>query len=120
MCMEELQVEEVGATAPAPLTDATDAAPVVPAYSTNAAVNVPLNDSQKLVLRTYQSRLATLAKQKGEIDIQIARIEGAMQLDMMKIAVDNKIDPTKFGFSENLDIIPVPPQATNNPSPQRG
>ena len=72
--------------------------------------NLPLTDSQKLTLRTYQSRLTTLAKQKSEIDVQAAKIEGAMQVDMMKIAMTNNIDPEKFGFNENLDIIPSQPQ----------
>jgi len=71
-------------------------------------VNIPLTDSQKLTLRTYQSRLATLAKQKSEIDVQVAKIEGAMQVDMMKIAMTNNIDPAKFGFNDNLEIIPSP------------
>ena len=70
-------------------------------------VNIPLTDGQKLTLRTYQSRLTTLAKQKSEIDVQVAKIEGAMQVDMMKIARTNNIDPEKSGFNDNLDIIPA-------------
>jgi hypothetical protein len=31
-------------------------------------------------------------------------------VDMMKIAATNNIDPEKFGFSENLDIIPSQPR----------
>ena len=49
-------------------------------------VNIPLTDGQKLLLRSYQNNLNLLAKQKSEIDVQVARVEGAMQLDMMKIA----------------------------------
>ena len=73
-------------------------------------VNVPLTDAQKLLLRSYQNKLNLLAKQKSEIDVQVARVEGAMQLDMMKIARENNIDPTKFGFNDNLEIIPSQPQ----------
>ena len=40
------------------------------------SVNIPLTDEQKLILRTYQSRLAILAKQKSEIDVQVAKLEG--------------------------------------------
>jgi len=73
-------------------------------------VNVPLTDGQKLLLRSYQNKLNLLAKQKSEIDVQVARVEGAMQLDMMKIARENNIDPTKFGFNDNLEIIASQPQ----------
>ena len=117
MSMEELQV---GAGTPKELTDATDAAPVVPPsqpeYSgqKTPAVNIPLTDGQKLLLRSYQNKLNLLAKQKSEIDVQVARVEGAMQLDMMKIARENNIDPTKFGFNENLEIIPSQPQGPSS------
>ena len=103
MSMEELQV---GAGTPKEFTDATDAAPFV----TAVPVNVPLTDAQKYLMRSYQNKLNLLAKQKSEIDVQVARVEGTMQLDMMKIARENNIDPTKFGFNENLDIIPSQPQ----------
>ena len=76
----------------------------------DAATNIPLTDGQKLLLRSYQNKLNLLAKQKSEIDVQVARVEGAMQLDMMKIARENNIDPTKFGFNDNLEIIPLQPQ----------
>ena len=76
----------------------------------DAATNIPLTDGQKLLLRSYQNKLNLLAKQKSEIDVQVARVEGAMQLDMMKIAREKNIDPAKFGFNENLDIIPLQPQ----------
>ena len=106
--MDELQI---GAGTPKELTDATDAAPVVPPVLVETpTVNIPLTDGQKLILRTYQSRLTGLAKQKSDIDVQVAKIEGAMQVDMMKIAATNNIDPEKFGFSENLDIIPSQPR----------
>jgi hypothetical protein len=108
--MDELQV---GAGTPEELTDATDAAPVAP------TVNIPLTDGQKLTLRTYQSRLTTLAKQKSEIDVQVAKIEGAMQVDMMKIAMTNNIDPMKFGFNDNLDIIPAQQPGQGGPPPRR-
>ena len=112
MIMEELQV---GAGTPKEFTDATDAAPVVPPQEQYAdevpeQVNVPLTDAQKYLMRSYQNKLNLLAKQKSEIDVQVARVEGTMQLDMMKIARENNIDPTKFGFNENLDIIPSQPQ----------
>ena len=100
------------------MTDATDAAPVVAPVDTTPTVNIPLTDGQKLIFRTYQSRLTTLAKQKSDIDVQIARIEGAMQVDMMKIAMTNKIDPEKFGFNDNLEIIPVS-KAPQVPPPHR-
>jgi hypothetical protein len=82
----------------------------VPEVQPEPTVNIPLTASQKLILRTYQSRLTTLAKQKSEIDVQVAKIEGAMQVDMMKIAMTNNIDPEKFGFNDNLEIIPSQPQ----------
>jgi len=82
-------------------------------------VNIPLTDGQKLTLRTYQSRLTTLAKQKSEIDVQVAKIEGAMQVDMMKIAMTNNIDPMKFGFNDNLDIIPAQQPGQGGPPPRR-
>ena len=82
-------------------------------------VNVPLTDAQKLLLRSYQNKLNLLAKQKSEIDVQVARVEGAMQLDMMKIARENNIDPTKFGFSENLDIVPAGSQPQGPPPGMR-
>ena len=86
-------------------------APEVPVpVDQTPTVNIPLTDGQKLILRTYQSRLTGLAKQKSDIDVQVAKIEGAMQVDMMKIATTNNIDPEKFGFSENLDIIPSQPR----------
>jgi hypothetical protein len=104
-----------GAGTPKELTDATDAAPVVPPQEQYAdevpeQVNVPLTDAQKYLMRSYQNKLNLLAKQKSEIDVQVARVEGAMQLDMMKIAREKNIDPAKFGFNENLDIIPLQPQ----------
>jgi hypothetical protein len=120
MSMEELQA---GAGTPKEFTDATDAAPVVPPQeqSANAVpVNVPLTDAQKLLLRSYQNKLNLLAKQKSEIDVQVARVEGAMQLDMMKIARENNIDPTKFGFSDNLEIIPAVQPGQGGPPPRRG
>ena len=110
MSMEELQIR---AGTPKKLTDATDAAPVVPPQEQSAdsiPVNVPLTDAQKYLMRSYQNKLNLLAKQKSEIDVQVARVEGAMQLDMMKIARENNIDPTKFGFNDNLEIIPSQPQ----------
>ena len=108
--MEELQV---GAGTPKELTNATDAAPFV----TAVPVNVPLTDAQKYLMRSYQNKLNLLAKQKGEIDVQIARVEGAMQLDMMKIASDNNIDPAKFGFNDNLEIIPAVQPGQGGPPP---
>ena len=91
-----------------------DVIEVVPADVTESpvggTVNIPLTDGQKLLLRSYQNKLNLLAKQKSEIDVQVARVEGAMQLDMMKIARENNIDPTKFGFNDNLEIIPSQPQ----------
>lgn len=89
----------------------TDVQVEMPEMQPEPTVNIPLTDGQKLLLRSYQNKLNLLAKQKSEIDVQVARVEGAMQLDMMKIATENNIDPAKFGFSENLDIIPaVQPQ----------
>ena len=73
-------------------------------------VNIPLTSDQKYLMRSYQNKLNLLAKQKSEIDVQVARVEGAMQLDMMKIARENNIDPTKFGFNDNLEIIASQPQ----------
>ena len=96
----------------------TDVQVEMPEMQPEPTVNIPLTDGQKLLLRSYQNKLNLLAKQKSEIDVQVARVEGAMQLDMMKIATENNIDPAKFGFSENLDIIPAvqppqgPPQGT--------
>lgn len=92
--------------------NATDAAPAVlpkeqSADAVTERVNTPLTDAQKYLMRSYQNRLNILAKQKSEIDVQVARVEGAMQVDMMKIARENNIDPLKFGFNENLDIIPA-------------
>ena len=110
MSMEELQI---GAGTSKELTDATDAAPVVPPQEQpagDATTNVPLTDAQKYLLRSYQNKLNLLAKQKSEIDVQVARVEGAMQVDMMKIARENNIDPTKFGFNDNLEIIASQPQ----------
>jgi hypothetical protein len=104
--MEELQI---GAGTPKDLTDATDAAPVVPPVQPEQpepTVNIPLTSDQKYTLRSYQNRLNLLAKQKSEIDVQVARVEGAMQIDMMKIALENNIDPTKFGFNDNLEVVP--------------
>ena len=92
--------------------------PEVPEVPEVQTVNIPLTDSQKLILRTYQSRLTGLARQKSEIDVQVAKIEGAMQVDMMKIAMTNNIDPEKFGFSENLDIIPSQRPGQSGPSPR--
>jgi hypothetical protein len=111
MSMEELQI---GAGTPKELTE--EAAPVVPPQEPagNTATNAPLTDAQKYVLRSYQNKLNLLAKQKSEIDVQVARVEGAMQLDMMKIARENNIDPAKFGFNENLDIIPSQPQGPSS------
>ena len=88
----------------------TDVQVEMPEMQPEPTVNIPLTDSQKLILRTYQSRLTTLAKQKSEIDVQVAKIEGAMQVDMMKIAATNNINPEKFGFNDNLEIIPSPGQ----------
>ena len=88
----------------------TDELQEVTEVQPESTVNIPLTDSQKLLLRTYQSRLTTLAKQKSEIDVQVARVEGAMQLDMMKIARENNIDPAKCGFNENFDILPSQPR----------
>ena len=85
----------------------TDVQVEMPEMQPEPTVNIPLTDGQKLLLRSYQNKLNLLAKQKSEIDVQVARVEGAMQLDMMKIATENNIDPTKFGFSENLEIIPA-------------
>jgi hypothetical protein len=87
----------------------TDVQVEMPEMQPETTVNIPLTDGQKLLLRSYQNKLNLLAKQKSEIDVQVARVEGAMQLDMMKIARENNIDPAKFGFNENLDIIPVQP-----------
>ena len=108
MSMEELQI---GAGTPKELTDATAAAPgVPPIIDPTPTVNIPLTDAQKYLMRSYQNKLNLLAKQKSEIDVQVARVEGTMQLDMMKIARENNIDPTKFGFNDNLEIIASQPQ----------
>ena len=99
-----------------PAVDIVKAIPAVPPSQPEGSgqqtplVNIPLTDGQKLLLRSYQNKLNLLAKQKSEIDVQVARVEGAMQLDMMKIATENNIDPTKFGFNDNLEIIPSQPQ----------
>jgi len=83
---------------------------VAPAVQNGSQVNIPLTGDQKYLMRSYQNKLNLLAKQKSEIDVQVARVEGAMQLDMMKIARENNIDPTKFGFNDNLEIIASQPQ----------
>jgi hypothetical protein len=99
MSLEE--VKQVAGNVEAPLE-------VVPMpVDTTPTVNIPLTGDQKYILRSYQNKLNLLAKQKGEIDVQIARVDGAMQIDMMKIAQANNIDPTKFGFNDNLEIIPA-------------
>ena len=97
----------------------TDELQEVTEVQPESTVNIPLTDGQKLILRTYQSRLTGLAKQKSDIDVQVAKIEGAMQVDMMKIAATNNIDPEKFGFSENLDIIPSQRPGQGGPPPRQ-
>jgi hypothetical protein len=100
-----LDVDEVSETTPG-------VEPVVALVDTTPTANIPLTDGQKLLLRSYQNKLTTLAKQKSDIDVQVARVEGAMQVDMIKIALTNKIDPEKFGFNDNLEIIPAQPPGT--------
>lgn len=102
MSMEELQVGAGTASEAGQPAQET-------AVQNGSAVNIPLTDGQKLLLRSYQNKLNLLSKQKSEIDVQVARVEGAMQLDMMKIARENNIDPMKFGFNDNLEIIPSQP-----------
>jgi hypothetical protein len=82
-------------------------------------INTPLSDSQKYLMRSYQNKLNFLAKQKSEIDVQVARVEGAMQVDMMKIALTNNIDPVKFGFNDNLEIIAAAQQPGQGGLPPR-
>jgi hypothetical protein len=91
----------------------------VPEVQPEPTVNIPLTSDQKYLMRSYQNKLNLLAKQKSEIDVQVARVEGAMQVDMMKIAQANNIDPAKFGFNDNLEIIPAQQPGQGGPSSRR-
>ena len=97
----------------------TDVQVEVPEVQPEPTVNIPLTSDQKYLMRSYQNKLNLLAKQKSEIDVQVARVEGAMQVDMMKIAMTNNIDPAKFGFNDNLEIIPAQPQQGPPPGMRR-
>jgi hypothetical protein len=105
MSMEELQV---GAATPLAVTG--EVVPDVPAI-----VNIPLSGDQKFLLRSIQTRLANFAKSKLELDVQVARFEGILQLEMMKIAHSNKINMETSSLNDTLDIVPKPKEPASNP-----
>ena len=77
--MSELDELQVGAATPAPeatpaqkaaqlqpLTTAADAAPVIPPVQEGLDFNIPLSDSQKLLISRIQIKKLDLAKQKAD------------------------------------------------------
>ena len=82
-------------------------------FEASPTVNIPLTGDQKFLLRSIQTRLANFAKAKLELDVQVARFEGILQLEMMKIAHSNKIDTETSSLDDTLNIVPTPkePQA---------
>jgi hypothetical protein len=72
--------------------------------------NIPLSDAQRYLLKSIQAKLAKLGQQKAEIDVQLVRFEGILQIEMLKIASTNKIDINKSGFNDNLEIVPMQTQ----------
>ncbi len=96
-------------------TSVPDVPTATEAAQPQPTVNIPLSGDQKFVLRSIQTRLANFAKAKLELDVQIARFEGILQLEMMKMAHSNAIDMDKFALSDTLDIVPKPPEPKQNP-----
>jgi len=79
--------------------------------------NIPLSDSQKLLITRIQNKKLALAKQKADIEANEAKVDAYFHGQLVKIGQDNKIDMTKFVLSEDLDIKPMPEQPV--PAPQR-
>ena len=79
--------------------------------------NIPLSDSQKLLISRIQIKKLDLAKQKADIEANEAKVDAYFHGQLVKIGQDNKIDMEKFVLSEDLEIKPMPKQPV--PAPRR-
>ena len=79
--------------------------------------NIPLSDSQKLLISRIQIKKLDLAKQKADIEANEAKVDAYFHGQLVKIGQDNKIDMAKFVLSEDLEIKPMPKQPV--PAPRR-
>ena len=87
-----------------------DAANAVKSPREGVDYNIPLSDSQKLLISRIQIKKLDLAKQKADIEANEARVDAYFHGQLVKIGQDNKIDMAKFVLSEDLEIKPMPPQ----------
>ena len=79
--------------------------------------NIPLSDSQKLLISRIQIKKLDLAKQKADIEANEAKVDAYFHGQLVKIGQDNKIDMEKFVLTEDLEIKPMPKQPV--PAPRR-
>ena len=87
-----------------------DAANAVKSPREGVDYNIPLSDSQKLLISRIQIKKLDLAKQKADIEANEAKVDAYFHGQLVKIGQDNKIDMEKFVLSEDLEIKPMPPQ----------
>jgi hypothetical protein len=87
-----------------------DAANAVKSPREGVDYNIPLSDSQKLLISRIQIKKLALAKQKADIEANEAKVDAYLHGQLVKIGQDNKIDMAKFVLSEDLEIKPMPPQ----------
>ena len=87
-----------------------DAANAVKSPREGVDYNIPLSDSQKLLISRIQIKKLALAKQKADIEANEAKVDAYFHGQLVKIGQDNKIDMAKFVLSEDLEIKPMPPQ----------
>jgi hypothetical protein len=119
--MSELDELQVGAATPAPevtpVPEAAQPQPTPDPHVEGIDYNIPLSDSQKLLITRIQNKKLALAKQKADIEANEAKVDAYFHGQLVKIGQDNKIDMTKFVLSEDLDIKPMPEQPV--PAPRR-
>ena len=94
-----------------------DAANAIKSPRDGVDFNIPLSDSQKLLISRIQIKKLDLAKQKADIEANEAKVDAYFHGQLVKIGQDNKIDMEKFVLSEDLEIKPMPKQPV--PAPRR-
>jgi hypothetical protein len=77
--------------------------------------NIPLTDSQKIIIKGFQNRIQQVVIQETQLEVQKTKLEAGLQLELMKIGHANNIDLDNLALNENLDLVPKNPN--NGPQP---
>lgn len=72
--------------------------------------NIPLTSSQKLSLTKLRLQRANVQKQIADLQTAEAKLDGFFHGELTRIAIENKIDMSRFVLSDDLDLKPMDPK----------